>query len=145
MWFTLFIFIQSWVSGYRDMARFWQEGTWPLWNKAKWLPYWEVEGNKKTDPFHSAGGLMWALNFAGFLILAFVWYWTGDFIAWPFYFWFSEWYLAALTLLFHGLWYWMFFYWMRNTLMHYFGVVKEWQNAKYLWPPPIRWFMKRKG
>lgn len=151
MWTLLgFIFwfvLTSFISGYRDMARFWYKGTWGLEMKAKWLPYWTVKKGSKTDPFHSAGGLMWALIFTLLTIESTSYFLQGTIIiisALPL-FWLGDvWYLVFLTMLVHGGLMWMCFYWFRNIFMHNLGIASGYRRVNYWWPPPVRWIFKMK-
>jgi len=127
-----FIFM-SWISGYRDCARFWYKKDWSIESKAKYIPYWEAKNN--LDPFHSAGGLMWALIII-FLVMNAIWdivfgIWLINPILYSFG---SEWYLILATLAVHGIIAWQFFYWQRNIFMHIIAMSKGYRRMKYLNP-----------
>ncbi len=138
-WFV----VQAHISGYRDMARFWIKGTWPLEWKAGWLPYWTVEDtSNKTDPFHFAGGLLWLLTILLLFTEAVYHFATGELLLLcPLFILGMEWYLLVATVVVHVILFWMFFYWIRNIMMHVSGIASPYKKLKYLIPPPILWVM----
>ena len=133
--FLIYVFIMSWISGWRDMVRFVYKNTWGREVLADWIPYWEGKQKMKTDPFHFAGGLMWTLIFMFIIINAI---WTILFGVWLitpvpalpdiYWLWFIPMGIAMVMVL------WAYFYWMRNLIMHIFGVSKRWKEYKYLNP-----------
>jgi hypothetical protein len=146
--FLFWFFLESCVSGYRDMVRFWEEGTWNFSTKAKWLPYWTVKEGSQFDPFHAAGGFMWALVFILITIEAISYFITQKLLiikTLPL-FWFGyEWYLVFVIITLHGAGLWICFYWIRNIFMHILGIASGYRRFNYFWPPPIRWLFNMKN
>lgn len=139
---VIWFIIQSWISGYRDMARFWYDGTWasdqngdPI-SKANWLPYWKAFQSSKKDPFHVAGGTMWALIIILLFFEAIWFYWMSDLLILKplFVIGTKTWYWSLLTLMLHGVIFWVGFYWQRNLMMHIWGMRKGFKQWKYLNP-----------
>ena len=136
----------AWLSGYRDMIGFvYREKTWTKDQLADWLPYWEASQVSKKDPWHMAGGAMWALLA---IVMAFdaVWFFFYQdlfflkllfAIKW-------SWYWLVITFILHALIIWQGFYWIRNMLMHYFGRSKASRDWHYLLPPPLHKLFKKK-
>ena len=132
----LYIMFLSWVSGYRDMARFVYKGTWERERLAGWLPYWEASQSSKLDPFHVAGGFMWLLIFVFILTQSLFVYLNGELLLPLFVFVIgTEWYYGVLTVGLHVLLYWfILFYWQRNIFMHIWGVARQFNEWKYINP-----------
>jgi len=128
--------LQSWISGYRDVARFFYKGTWDIKMKAKWLPYWDASQDSKLDPFHAAGGLMWASIITLLSFEAIWFYWMGYLLILKplFIIGGTEWYWLLLTLALHGAMFWLGFYWQRNCFMHIWAMGKGYKQWKYLNP-----------
>jgi len=136
MLLIIWFIVQSWISGYRDMTRFWYKGTWDLKTKAKWLPYWKAPQDSKKDPFHMAGGTMWGLIIILLFFEAIWFYWEGSLLILKplFVIGGKEWYWFFLTLTLHGIIFWVGFYWQRNLMMHIWGMGKGFKQWKYLNP-----------
>lgn len=135
VYFLIYVFIMSWISGWRDMVRFVYKGTWDRSTLAKWIPYWEASQSSKLDPFHFAGGLMWTLIFILITVNA-IWvvlFGTQLITPIPFipalaWYWLILIGIGVVILL------WAYFYWMRNIIMHIAGRCKEDRRWKYLNP-----------
>ena len=135
----------AWLSGYRDMIGFaYREKIWTD-QLADWVPYWESEPGSKTDPWHMAGGAMWALLSIAMAFDAVWFFFYQDLfflkllfaIKW-------DWYWLVATFVLHALIIWNGFYWIRNSLMHYFGRSKKSKDWRYLLPPPLHKLFKKK-
>jgi len=150
--FLIIPILCSWLSGYRDMYGFVYreknaQGN-PIWNEdqlADWFPYWESKPGSKTDPWHMAGGAMWALLFIWLVGEAIYHFLTGDLLLLkPMFVIKWDWYYLILTFVLHALILWQVFYWVRNSYMHYFGRSKKSKDWRYLLPPPLHKLFKKK-
>ena len=124
---TIFAILWAYAQCARYVIK--EKGTWK--RESVRVPIWGG-ATDRLDSYHSTFGLMVAIAISLGIL------YVEDVFTYPLIFFDHN--LVAFIL--HGVFYWLWLYWIRNIFMHVLFRTKEYQQIEYLYPSPVRWLIK---